>query len=305
MAANLWVIGSGKGGVGKTFLTSNLGVTLSKMDKRVLLVDLDFSGANLHTSLGEPHSDVNLYQYWVGGQPLSAVIRSTAIPRVSYIQGHWDQWSPLALDLENSHRLIEDLRKSNFDYVLVDLGPGASEFHLDLFHQSDERFLVTTPEPTSIEKTYRFVESMVTWTLRESATPEAFNKLVKALTQYRASHKVGSFSFRQYLNQAVGFDFNYFEQIDQKPIRLIVNESRSQQDRELGHSIQSVCKKFYDLPLKYTGALDHDNAVWQSVRGRSPVLMDKPFTPLAGQMLAMCKELTQPNYGSQFLKAVV
>jgi len=88
-------------------------------------------------------------------------------------------------------------------------------------------------------------------------------------------------------------------------VHMIVNQSRSQQDRDLGFAVQSVCRKFYDLPIHYLGWIDYDNAVWQSVRGRTPVLVDKPFTPLAGQFLSMSKELTQTNFVSQFLKAVV
>ncbi len=305
MAAKIWVIGSGKGGVGKTFITSSLGITLSKLDKKILLVDLDFGGANLHTSLGCPFTDTNLYQYWSGTKTLKECVLQTQIPRLSYVQGHWDQWAPVSLDRTKGRELIEEARTLNYDYVIFDMGPGTTEMHLDLFHQSDERFLILNPEPTAVEKNYRFLEAMLAWTLKENATPDAYARLLKALTQYRAKHQVGVFSFREYLSEAVGFQFDYFEQLDRKPIRMIVNQARSQQDRDLGYSVQSICRKFYELPIHYTGWIDYDNAVWQSVRGRSPVLIDKPFTPLAGQFLSMSKELTQTDFVSQFLRAVV
>lgn len=305
MAAQLWVVGSGKGGVGKTFIASSLGITLSKMDKRVLLIDLDYSGANLHTNLGCPHSEINLIDYWSGQKRLREVVLETPIPRLSYVQGHWDQWTPMSLDLEKGRSLMSEARDLGYDIVIFDVGPGATEFHLELFSKADEKFLILNPEPTSIEKNYRFIEGLITWTLKESATPDAYARLLKALAQYRSQHTVGAFSFRSYLADAVGFQFNYFESLDQKPVRLIVNQARSQQDRDLGHSIQSVCRKFYDLPIHYLGAIDYDNAVWQSVRGRTPVLIDKPFTPLAGQFLSMSKELTQTDFVSQFLRAVV
>mgnify|MGYP001225661880 CR=1 FL=1 len=305
MAAQLWVIGSGKGGVGKTFITSSLGITLSKLDKKVLLIDLDFGGANLHTALGCPLSEKTVFDFWSGAKTLKECVQETQIPRLSYVQGHWDQWAPFALSLENVRKLIEHSRELPFDIVIFDLGPGASEFHLELFHRCDEKFLVVNPEPTSIEKTYRFMESLITWTLKENATPEAFTQLVQALGQYRAKHSVGAFSFRDYLKDAVGFQFDYFAGLDQKPVRMIINQARSQQDRDLGYSMQSVCRKFYDMPLSYLGWIDYDNAVWQSVRVRTPVLIDKPFTPLAGQFLSMSKDLTQTNFVSQFLRAVV
>lgn len=45
-------VGGGKGGVGKTFLVANLAVSLARLGKRVVAVDCDLEGANLHTSLG-------------------------------------------------------------------------------------------------------------------------------------------------------------------------------------------------------------------------------------------------------------
>ena len=305
MAAQLWVVGSGKGGVGKTFITSSLGITLSKLDKKVLLIDLDFGGANLHTSLACPHSQKTLFDYWSGNATLAQTVLPTPTPRLSYVQGHWDQWAPLDLDLPKIRKMMSEARELPYDIVLFDLGPGATEFHLDLFHQADEKFLVVTPEPTSIEKNYRFLESLITWTLKESATPEVYADLLKALSKYRSSHTVGAFSFRDYLRDSVGFQFNYFDRLDQKPVRIIINQTRSQQDRDLGHAIQSVSRKFYDLPVKYMGWIDYDNAAWQSIRIRRPVLIDKPFTPLAGQFLSMSKELIASNFVSQFFRAVV
>jgi flagellar biosynthesis protein FlhG len=48
----VWTIGGGKGGSGKSFITTNIGICLSQMGVRVILVDADLGGANLHTFLG-------------------------------------------------------------------------------------------------------------------------------------------------------------------------------------------------------------------------------------------------------------
>jgi flagellar biosynthesis protein FlhG len=48
----IWAIGGGKGGTGKSLISANLGVALSKMGKQVLLVDADLGCANLHTLFG-------------------------------------------------------------------------------------------------------------------------------------------------------------------------------------------------------------------------------------------------------------
>ena len=50
----IWSVGGGKGGIGKSLLTASLGWQLARMGKRVVLVDADLGGANLHTCLGLP-----------------------------------------------------------------------------------------------------------------------------------------------------------------------------------------------------------------------------------------------------------
>ncbi len=65
--------------------------------------------------------------------------------------------------------------------------------------------------------------------------------------------------------------------------------------------MKSVCNKYYDLGIDYVGAIDYDNAVWQSIRSCEHVLVAQPFTVLAGQFLATCKQLIDP----EDLRAVV
>lgn len=48
----IWAIGGGKGGVGKSFITANLAMLLAQQKKRVVAIDVDLGGANLHSFLG-------------------------------------------------------------------------------------------------------------------------------------------------------------------------------------------------------------------------------------------------------------
>jgi flagellar biosynthesis protein FlhG len=128
---------------------------------------------------------------------------------------------------------------------------------------------------------------------------------MQSLKDYRSQKKTGHFSFRHFLKQSQGFEIDFFECFNKKPLRLIVNEARSRQDQDLGHCIKSVCHKYFDLEVDFVGAIDYDNAVWQSIRNREPVLIEKPFTPLAGQFMSVTKLLTQANSHANLYKAVV
>lgn len=299
--AQLWVVASGKGGVGKTFVTTSLGLTLSKLGHSVVIVDLDLSGANVHTSLGANPSHMNIRHYFEGAKSLQELVIPTTYPRLSYVQGFWDSWTPTDFSYNQIQNLIPELKKLRADYVLVDLGAGALEAHLNLFKTADEKILVTSPEPTSIEKTYRFIEAYMCHSLKENAAPDAFGNMITTLRDHRQRTLSKPFSFKSYLKEQTGISYTFFEALSQKPVRLVVNSCRSQANAELGHSIKSVCHKYYDLGIDFTASINYDNAVWQSVKSRTPALVAQPFTPLAGQFLNSCKHLIDPEE----LRAVV
>jgi flagellar biosynthesis protein FlhG len=309
MSANVWVIGAGKGGVGKTFITSSLGISLTKLNYSVLLIDFDLSGATLHTCFDIKLSEKNLRHYFDGSQKIIDLIQPTQVPKLSIVQGFWDDWSLSEVNVEQVKKFVDSCRATDFDFVLVDLGAGSGSSNMELLKLADEKILVVDPEPTAIEKNYRYLESYVCHTLKERASSDAFLKIQNALREYRKTDGKGLFSFRDYLHQATGFSFDYFESLTSSPLRLIVNSSRSRQDQDLGHGIKSVSKKYFDLQLDYVGSIDYDNAVWQSIRDHEPVLITKPFTPLAGQFLTLTRHILNHrstyHFSTKQIKAVV
>lgn len=305
MSSKIWVVGAGKGGVGKTFITSSLGISLSKLNQSILLVDFDLSGANLHTTLGLSPSNTNLSLYLRNEAPLLNIIQPTKVPKLSYVQGAWDQWVAAPVDIKTCKKLVDDCKHSGFDIVIFDLGPGATEINLEFFNLADERILVTSAEPTSIEKSYRFIETCLLQKLKESSTAESFEKLYRTLAEYRTLNNKSHFSFRQYLQDAAGFSLNPFDELSANPIRLVVNGSRNQLDQDLGFAMKSICSKYFDVNLDFVGSIDYDNAAWQAVRNREAMLVEKPFTPLAGQFLSLCKKLLNNETLPHQYKAVV
>ena len=247
----MWAIGSGKGGVGKTFVSTSIAITLSKLGHQVIVVDMDLSGANVHTSLGLDPSHLSLRHYFDGEKQLNEIILPTAHLKLSYIQGLWDTWNSYEVSEEKIKAMIPELKKLNAEYIIVDLGVGASPAYMEFFKSADEKILVTNPEPTTIEKTYRYIESYICSSLQEELNKEQFNQLIMQLREYRQGTLNEELSFKQLLR---GRSFTKI------PIRLIMNSSRSQTNQELGYSMKSVTKKYYDLGLDYICAIDYDNA---------------------------------------------
>ena len=87
----VWAIGGGKGGIGKTLLTSNMAVYLSWLNKKVVVIDMDLGGANLHTSLGvntptKTLSDLILNRV----ENIQDLIQATPIRNLSLVSGAHD-----------------------------------------------------------------------------------------------------------------------------------------------------------------------------------------------------------------------
>ncbi len=114
---NIIAVASGKGGVGKTFIASSLALTISKLGHSVTLVDLDMSGANVHTALGLDPSHLSIRNFFEGQKTLQEIVIPTPYPHLSYIQGFWDSWDSSSSNSDVVERLIPELRQLKADFV--------------------------------------------------------------------------------------------------------------------------------------------------------------------------------------------
>lgn len=291
----IWTVASGKGGVGKTLVSTSLGLTLSKLGQRVIVIDLDISGANVHTALGYSPQQLGLRQFLEGSGPLKEFITPTKYPRLSFIQGVWNSWTSTDLTEEQVQSILTASLSLPCDYVVFDLGAGTLKSHLKAFNFADEKFLVTSPEPTSLEKNYRFLEAYLCEDLKQYCNASDYQELLKELQNRRTGQANQLFSFRSFIESHSNIQLDYFRLFELAPVRLVVNPCRTESNQQLGQSIASVCRKFFNLKMEATLSLEFDNAVWQSVKNREPVLQAQPFSPLAGQFLTTVKQLIGPQ----------
>ncbi|PWU19368.1 MAG: hypothetical protein C5B49_05885 [Bdellovibrio sp.] len=301
-STRIWSIGSGKGGVGKSFVASSLGVSLSRMNQRTLLIDFDLSGPNLHTALGEPPARKNIDHFLSDQASLSELIQTTQFSNLFFIQG---TTNPGDRKISDVQRLVAEARRLPFNEIIFDLGPGSQETYLETLRHSDEKLFIVTPEPPCIEKNYRLIENLLLYTIKVLNFDKINVPLKPVLEQYREAHLPGTTTFRDHLKSATGWTWDQETEIFPNPIRIIVNQVRGDKDLDLGPSIRLVCKHFFSLKIDYSGSLYFDNAVWQSFRTVEPMLMKYPFSPLAGQFQAMARKLLTSDLHSQSLRAVV
>lgn len=137
---------SGKGGVGKTSLCVNLGVSISNMGYEVTLVDSDFSASNLGVYLGRYDHPVKIQDVLNGGEDVeSAVFRHPSGVKAVVSSNEITDVEP---DLSRMDEILDGAAQDS-DIVLVDFPPGLDSTVSSLMESCDEIMIVTMPTQTA------------------------------------------------------------------------------------------------------------------------------------------------------------
>ncbi len=286
-----WAVASGKGGVGRSFFTSSLGITLSRLGYRVLMVDCDDNGGSLHSCFGVFEKNKNISDYFRNIDEIENYFTNIGHEKLRLLAGNTCLWNCDAGSVRNVSDLLIDLKTQSFDIIIFDLSSGCSDENGAFLKEMDEIFLITTPEATSIEKSYRWIENYI---LKIALKNEGKQALCEFNQKRRASPlmKDSLFEVRNFLeNLRETESLEVSEAKPFGPLRLVVNQARNFEDEKLGDSIKSICNKFYFTEIHPVGYLQYDNAVWQCARQRVPVIVHQPFNPLVGQIQGLVKQL--------------
>jgi flagellar biosynthesis protein FlhG len=155
-------VASGKGGVGKSVLVANLGVSLASFGQRTVLVDLDLGGSNLHTYLGMKNRHQGVGNF-VSDKAVSFndIKAKTPYPNLEFVPG--DVLVPGVANMSHAQKrsVLRNIEKLDADYVLLDLGSGSHYNTLDFFLMSNSGFLVSTPQAPAILNAYGFLKNAV------------------------------------------------------------------------------------------------------------------------------------------------
>ncbi|MBW2108365.1 MAG: P-loop NTPase, partial [Deltaproteobacteria bacterium] len=158
----VWAVGGGKGGVGKSVVSTLLGFWLARMGKRTVLVDVDLGGANLHTLLGikTPGRTLNDFVSKKYAR-LEDVAVESGEENLRLISGASDVLSLANPQFVQKLKIIQNIFKLDADVVILDLGAGATFNVLDFFLVSHKKITVLSPQPTAIQNAYGFVRNAV------------------------------------------------------------------------------------------------------------------------------------------------
>jgi flagellar biosynthesis protein FlhG len=244
---------SGKGGVGKTLLATNLSIAMAARGHRVILFDMDMGLANADIVLG-----VQARGTWSevlkGRRSLEDVVID-APGGVSFVPGSSGIAELADLSDFERHQLMAAMQQieSRYDVVVLDCGAGISRNVLSFAATGDTLLVVTTPEPTSLTDAY--------------AT-------IKVLPQFisdrpGAAARIGG----------VGLVVN--------------NAISRREAAEVHERISGVAARFLQVGVTDYGYILRDDYVPVAVRERTPVLLRYPRCPASGCIMAIAAKLSR------------
>ena len=280
----IWAVGGGKGGTGKSFLAANLGITLANQGKRVLLIDADLGCANLHTCLGIDYPEATLSDLLTGRiKRIEEAIVPTGITRLGLISGAQDILEMANPKHAQKTRLLRQIQELDMEHIILDLGAGTSFNILDFFLIADQGILAVLPEPTSIENVYRFIKSVFYRRFRKITREDAVREIIaRAMDQ---KNENGIKTPYDLIEQVARMDGAVGEQLKNEMYgfrpKLVVNQVRSKDDITLGFSMRSSCTKYFGITVEYIGYVEYDDHVWQATKRRRPLVTEYPMSSAA------------------------
>jgi flagellar biosynthesis protein FlhG len=290
----IWSVGGGKGGIGKSLITASVGWQLARMGRKVVLVDADLGGANLHTCLGLPTPQRTLADFIQRRvSAIDDVVSEAGAPGLRLISGASDLLSAANIKHLQKVRVMNKVRTLDVDVVLLDLGAGTSFNILDFFLLSDVSVLAVVPEPTSIENGYRFIKSALYRRLRAASPHEGVRKLVDAALDPRGDRGVKT--PLDLLARVEAEDREAAEALRREmrafQPRFVVNEVREPSDEAIGHQLVAACARHLGVRATYAGFVHHDDAVWRAVRRRRLFMADAPTSRAAEEIRQLTRGL--------------
>ncbi|MET3697966.1 flagellar biosynthesis protein FlhG [Bacillus oleivorans] len=152
---------SGKGGVGKSNFSLNFSISLSQKGYRILLVDMDLGMGNIDILMGDS-PNITLYDFLNNQADINDLIFKGPA-NISYMAAGSAFQSIKKLEGEKLEQFIRTMEQLSvyYDYLVFDMGAGATEESLAFLFSVDDCFVITTPEPTAITDAYSMAKHII------------------------------------------------------------------------------------------------------------------------------------------------
>ena len=285
-------VGGGKGGVGKSLISSNLGIAMAKLGFRVVLIDADLGAANLHTLFGidrPSHTLGALFDRDI--DTLEEAVMPTEVSRLFLVAGTGATFGSANIGHARKQKLIRNIKAIDSDVVLIDVGAGSSYNVVDLYDVADERLVVVTPQLTSMQNAYAFLKSAVFRSFREVCQNQAESEALKqALGGGGETERVKDM-LRTLLESDPALAAAIRQSLDAFSARIVGNQVETSAQ---GKAFKRLARMFYDflslsVPVQQT--FPYSGQLHVSVTRRQPFLARTSSGPVATAFMKLAEDL--------------
>ena len=299
----LWSIGGGKGGIGKSVFSLGLGISLARLGKKVILIDGDLGGANLHTLMGVRYPHVTLEHFLLKKvDRLEDTIIQTQVEGIGLICGADDILGAANPTYSQKIRLLNQIEALPAQYVLLDLGAGTAFNLLDFFNYSPGKIVLFTSQTTSLQNAYGFIKSALYRKIsRDFSKDDEVMHLLHQSGEDDTPSSVGTLSeLVSNLRQSAPQHYERLKNLLQEyQIFLVANMVKSNSDLKSPEIIQSVCTDFLSLQPEIMGHVGFDPAIEAAVNHMTQFPLKHKKSKAAGDLaqiaLRVVKESMLPR----------
>lgn len=274
----MWAIGGGKGGVGKSLVTLMLGASLTRWGKKVILVDGDLGGSNLNLLTGINYPPCTLVDFIKGRiNNIEEIALDTPVENLKVICGADDILGIANPKKTEQVHIFNHLKNLEADVILLDLGAGTSYATLDFFLYAPNRIIILSPQSTAMQNAYGFIKSSLLRKLTQDFCNDSeCMKLINQCISSEEGERIDTVVKLKDAFSPLGEEKSskLSASIEELQMGLVVNMVKEHKDINLGRSVINVANEYLTLNPEYLGFIQYDKRVDKSVNKMADFLKD-------------------------------
>jgi flagellar biosynthesis protein FlhG len=302
-------VASGKGGVGKSTLSTNIAITLAKKGKRVVLVDLDLGAGNLHITLGIKGISYGVGTFLVRPEmDINDLLIRTEYNELLFLAGDGGVVGLANLTFNQKKRLINALMTIHCDYLILDLGAGSGFNTVDFFLISGRGVIVTAPNMAATLTAYLFLKNAI-FRIIASAFPKDSKGAVFMEHLKRDGLSLQKIYITKLLEQLKIADPENYPKFERtlkafRP-RLIMNMLDEPSSASKAERLRRTIVQYLDIDIEHLGVVFRDETQSRALSSGLPVVVYKPKGVMAQALNRVADRiiLTKGGNSAPFLNA--
>ena len=279
---NVIAVGGGKAGIGKSTFVANLGVSMAKRGKNVVVIDADTGATNLHNILGVRSPEKTLDDFLNNRQTdLAAALVDTAYSNLRLLSSASDVLSLASPNYSERQRLLRAIQKLKTDAIIFDISAGTNQRATDFFSLAPIGIILIEPIPTSLENAFSFIKNLlVRGLLRRFYHDKEISAFIQNAVDPRSTKTNLHFSdLLLKLEEKAPGKVSAYRQLFLEGVcrmSIVVNSVKNADQNEAGDKFARLIKRDLSLNMEVLGTLPFEAAMDDAVINRIPFVIKNP-----------------------------